>query len=425
MKNQFPSWAKSLTIYEVNLRQYTESGSIREFRQHLGRLKDMGVGILWFMPIQPTGMINRKGSLGSYYSIRDYCAVDPAFGTVEEFRLLVKEIHSMGMFVVLDWVANHTAWDHYWVDTEPAFYRRNEAGEVYPPFPDWADVIGLDYTNPELRATMIQSMKFWLESTGIDGFRCDMAHLVVTDFWEEARIALENTRPDLYMLAETDHYDLLKEAFHSSYDWKVFHALNEAAQGKISIRALADTIQEQLNWYPSNASLMRFISNHDENSWQGSELERLAYFLEPMAVMYFTLPGIPLIYSGQEAGNYRRLAFFDKDLIEWKEDKMKPLYTKLAKLRSSNAALWSAGKGFGYRELQLIGSDRVLAFERSAGKSRVLVILNLSYESSRISITDPLPSSEFIDLFSGGIKVKFGADPCFELEPFGYKVFYC
>lgn len=156
---------------------------------------------------------------------------------------------------------------------------------------------------------MIQSMKFWLESTGIDGFRCDMAHLVVTDFWEEARIALENTRPDLYMLAETDHYDLLKEAFHSSYDWKVFHALNEAAQGKISIRALADTIQEQLNWYPSNASLMRFISNHDENSWQGSELERLAYFLEPMAVIYFTLPGIPLIYSGQEAGNYRRLAF--------------------------------------------------------------------------------------------------------------------
>jgi len=345
--NLFPDWAKSLTVYEVNLRQYTHEGTILEFRQHLPRLKELGIGILWFMPIQPIGIINRKGSLGSYYSIRDYCSIDPAFGTMEEFRELVDEIHNLGMYVILDWVANHTAWDHLWVNEHPGFHHRNEAGEVFPPFPDWSDVIGLDYTNPGMRKAMIDSMKFWLKNTGIDGFRCDMAHLVVTDFWEQARPALEKTRPGLYMLAETDHYDLLNKAFHSSYDWKVFHAMNEVAQGKISVHDLAHTIEDQLAWLPGQSSLLRFISNHDENSWQGSEIERLAYFLEPMAVLYFTLPGIPLVYSGQEAGNYRRLSFFEKDLIDWKDDKMFALYQKLIQLRKDHQALWSGGEGWG------------------------------------------------------------------------------
>ncbi len=422
--NSFPEWARNLTLYEVNLRQYTPEGSIRAFRAHLPRLKELGVGIFWFMPVQPVGLKNRKGSLGSYYSIRDYCAVDAAFGTIGEFRELVDEIHSMGMYVLLDWVANHTAWDHHWVTGHPDYYRRNEAGEVFPPFPDWADVVGLDYSKPELRSAMIGCMKFWLSTAGIDGFRCDMAHLVVTDFWEEARAELQSLKPEIYMLAETDHYDLLEKAFHSSYDWRVFHAINEVAQGKITVQELSGTIQEQLEWYPPQASLMRFISNHDENSWQGSEIERLTFSLEAMTVLYFTLPGIPLIYSGQESGNYRRLSFFDKDCIDWKEDKMRGLFTRLAGLRSSNPALWSAGGGSGYRSLNSDSPEKVLSFLRSGGNNQVLVLLNLGYETVKFTLKQDFSPDPWTDLFNPGMKVIIAENPCFELPAWGYRVFY-
>ncbi len=420
--NRFPSWAKNLTIYEVNLRQFTEGGTIQEFRLHLPRLKELGAGILWFMPLQPVGIKNRKGSLGSYYSIRDYCAIDASFGTLADFQQLVKEIHDMGMYVILDWVANHTAWDNIWVDPHSEYYRKNEMGEVYPPFPDWADVIGLDYSNGAMRVAMIESMKFWLRETSIDGFRCDMAHLVPTDFWEQARPELELVRPGLYMLAETDHYDLLNHAFHSSYDWKVFHAMNEVAQQKIPVTDLAATIEDQLQWYPGTASLMRFITNHDENSWQGSELERLAYFLEPMTILYFTLPGIPLIYSGQESANYRRLSFFDKDQIDWREDKMFPLIQKLTTLRLSNEALWSAGEDFGYKSLSTSEPSSILAYERTSKNHSVVVLLNLSHHESRFTVTEDLSSDRYKDIFNGDLEILIGKNPCFDLPAFGYTV---
>jgi 1,4-alpha-glucan branching enzyme len=420
--NHFPEWAKNLTIYEVNLRQYTPGGTLKEFREHLPRLSALGVGIIWFMPVQPVGILNRKGSLGSYYSIRDYCAIDPAYGTLEEFRQLIDEIHSLGMYCILDWVANHTAWDHHWVGEQPAFYRRNEAGNVFPPFPDWADVVGLDYSNSGMRKAMIEAMLFWLNQTALDGFRCDMAHLVPTDFWEEARPVLEAKRPELFMLAETDHYDLLNKAFHSSYDWKVFHAINEVAQSKIGVPELRATIEDQLQWYPAHASLMRFISNHDENSWQGSELERLAYFLEPMTVLYFTLPGIPLIYSGQEAGNYRRLSFFDKDHIDWKDDKMAVLLNKMALLRKSNPALWSQAGDFGFRLTETTEPLQILAFERIRDRNSVLVFLNLSYNSCKFHVNRPVSGQQFQDMMSG-LTTYFGENACMELPPFGYALF--
>lgn len=419
----FPQWAGNLTIYEVNLRQYTPGGTLKEFREHLPRLKELGVGIIWFMPVQPIGIRNRKGSLGSNYSIRDYCAIDESYGSMEEFRDTVKEIHSMGMFVILDWVANHTAWDHRWVSEHPDYYRRNESGEVFPPFPEWSDVVGLDYSNASLREAMIEAMQFWLRTTGIDGFRCDMAHLVPTFFWEQAKPELERTRPGLYMLAETDQYDLLNQAFHSSYDWKVFHAMNELAQGKISLHDLTLTIEEQLKGYPQQASLMRFISNHDENSWQGSELERLAYYLEPLAVLYFTLPGIPLIYSGQEAGNYRRLSFFDKDCIEWKQDKMSVLYRQLSELRKRNSALWSAMPESTFRFLAGSDTRQVMAFERVNGEQGVLVVLNLGFDTVRFTLEGTPSFGEYSDVFNGMMEVRIGAQPCFEMAPFSYRLF--
>lgn len=369
-------------MYEVNLRQYTPGGSIREFREHLARLRDLGIGILWFMPIYPVGEKNRKGSLGSYYSIRDYRAVNPEFGTLDEFRSLVAEAHDMGMKVILDWVANHTAWDHRWTRDHPEFYNRDERGGFRAPFPEWEDVIHLDYGNPALWDAMIGDMIFWLEEADIDGFRCDMAHLVPTLFWNRARRDLEAVRP-VFMLAESENHDLLEYAFDAIYNWKLLHAMNDLAAGDMTAQALADLAVNEQQHLPEGASLLNFTSNHDENSWQGSAIERLHYFLEPLTVLTFLLPGIPLVYSGQEAGNYRRLEFFDKDLIEWKEDKMARLYAKLAHLVKK-----LSGDG-GQSMVARIGNDaedRIQSWQLAVGRKQVLVILNLTGSAVKFHI---------------------------------------
>jgi len=325
-----PDWVKNQTIYEVNLRQFTKGGTFEEFEGHLPRLKALGVGILWFMPIQPIGEKNRKGSLGSYYSIKDYSSINPEFGTMTEFKSLVKKIHSLGMKVIIDWVANHTSWDHQWTKDFPDFYDQDEHGNFKPPFPEWEDVIHLNYNNPVLWREMISQMEFWIREANIDGFRCDMAHLVPTVFWNHARHQLDKVKP-MFMLAESENHDLLEFAFDAIYNWKLLHGLNDIAAGKIKTNELLNIAKNGSDNLPTGAAELNFTCNHDENSWQGSAIERLHYYLEPLTILTFTLPGIPLIYSGQEAGNYRRLKFFDKDEIEWKEDKMTPLYQNISK----------------------------------------------------------------------------------------------
>ncbi len=335
---QIPKWVNGQTIYEVNLRQYTKSGTIKEFEEHLPRLKELGVGILWFMPIQPIGEKNRKGTLGSYYSIKNYTEVNPEFGTPEEFKHLVKKIHDLGMKVIIDWVANHTAWDHHWTKDHPEFYTKDDKGGFKAPVEDWEDVIHLDYGNPDLWDEMIGEMSFWLKETSIDGFRCDMAHLVPTLFWNRARRDLDKIKP-VYMLAESENHDLLEYAFDSLYNWKLLHAMDALAAREINANKLLELAISEVNHLPKGASFLNFTSNHDENSWQGSAIERIHYYLEPLTILTFILEGNPLIYSGQEAGNYRRLKFFDKDEIEWKEDKMFDLYQKLAHFKRSHPAL--------------------------------------------------------------------------------------
>ncbi len=361
-------------MYEVNLRQYTPGGSIREFREHLARLRDLGTGILWFMPIYPVGGKCRKGSLGSYYSIRDYRAVNPEFGTLDEFRSLVAEAHGMGMKVILDWVANHTAWDHRWTDEHPEFYHRDENGGFKAPNPDWEDVIHLDYGNPGLWDAMIADMVFWIEETGVDGFRCDMAHLVPTLFWNHARRELDTVKP-VFMLAESENHDLLEYAFDTIYNWKLLHGMNDLAAGRKNARELAALVYNELDHLPPGASLLNFTSNHDENSWQGSAIERLHYFLEPLTVLTFLLPGIPLVYSGQEAGNYKRIKFFDKDEIEWKEDKMAHLYAKLSGVARSLAA---EGGNAVIERIENDAEESVMSWQLAVGRRQVLVFLNLS-----------------------------------------------
>ncbi len=371
-----PDWINGQTIYEVNLRQFTEGGTFKEFEEHLPRLKDLGVGILWFMPIQPIGEKNRKGSLGSYYSIRNYTAVNPEFGTLDEFKSMVKKIHSLGMKVIIDWVANHTAWDHHWTIDHPEFYSKDDQGNFKAPVPEWEDVIHLDYGNPDLWDDMIDQMKFWLSETNIDGFRCDMAHLVPTLFWNRARRDLDKIKP-VFMLAESENHDLLEYAFDSIYNWKLLHAMNGLAAEKISADELFEITLQEIDYLPKGASLLNFTSNHDENSWQGSAIERLHYYLEPLTILTFLLPGLPLIYSGQEAGNYRRLEFFDKDKIDWKEDKMFSFYKSLVGLRNQNPGLWDQGN------IEMIENDtkdaiiscQISDFEKT---KKVISFLNLS-----------------------------------------------
>ena len=419
-KYKFPEWARNQVVYEVNLRQYTPGGTIKEFRQHLPRLKELGAGILWFMPVQPIGIVNRKGTLGSYYSIRNYCELDTAYGTMQEFIDLVNEIHAMGMYVILDWVANHTAWDHHWVKEFPAFYRRNEIGLVYPPFEDWDDVIGLDYSKPELRSEMISSMKFWLTTAGIDGFRCDMAMLVPTDFWNQARKELEKVK-HVFMLAEAEQRDLTEEAFDVLYNWNLMHVWNDMAHGKYTAEEIRWRIPSEITDFPEGADNLMFISNHDENSWNGSEIERLGAALEAFAVLIFTLPGMPMLYSGMEAGNSRRLSFFDKDSIEWKQDKIAGLYSKLAHLRMQNHALWSLQPKSDFQLLTTDRDDKIFCFKRESSADKVLIVLNLSAEPVNFHLTGFGYQGKYMDIINE-IPVIVGDTPCFTLEPWGYKV---
>jgi len=335
---------------------------------------------------------------------------------------LVKEIHSMGMYMILDWVANHTAWDHHWVYEHPDFYRRNEAGEVHPPFPEWEDVIGLDYSNSDMRREMIESMKFWLETTGIDGFRCDMAMLVPTDFWNEARKKLETIKP-VFMLAEAEQRDLAEEAFDVLYNWNLHHVFNDIAQGKYTADEIRWRIPSEITGFPDGGENLLFISNHDENSWNGSEIERLNFALEAFAVLMFTLPGMPLIYSGMEAGNYRRLEFFEKDYIDWKPDKMASLYSRLAHLRMHNPALWSPRPNGKLKLLKTDMDSNVLAFTRDHEDNKVLVIINLSAQVSNFHLLDSGYEGLYLDAINQLIPVTLGSNPCFSLPAWGYSVF--
>ena len=415
-KIKSPIWAKNKTIYEANLRQFTPGGTFNEFSEHLPRLKELGVGILWFMPIQPIGTKNRKGTLGSYYSISDYTNVNPEFGTLKDFKDLVDKIHELGMYVIIDWVANHTAWDHRWTKEHPGFYTKDEEGNFKAPVKDWEDVIHLDYGNPELWDAMISEMQFWLKETHIDGFRCDMAHLVPTLFWNRARWELQKTK-DIFMLAESENHDLLEYAFDSIYNWKLLHAMNETTAQKITAVDLLATVKNEIEHLPEGATLLNFTSNHDENSWQGSAIERLNYYLEPLSILTFTIPGTPLIYSGQEAGNYRRLKFFDKDEIEWKVDKMANFYQQLNDLTKSTEAVKTG-------ELKPIKTDapeNILAFGRFTENDHLLVFLNLSPKDISFYVECGKLNGKYQNVFTGQT-FEYDCHELFSIGAFGYLV---
>jgi len=424
MKNKFelilPEFMNNAVIYEVNIRQFTQSGTFAEFEQHLPRLQKLGVKVLWFMPIQPIGKKNRKGTLGSYYSIQNYTAVNQEFGTLDEFKKLIEKIHNLGMYVLLDWVANHTAWDNVWTDEHPDFYTKNQDNEFTAPHNEWSDVIHLNYKNVELRKTMIEAMKFWVNTCNIDGFRCDMAHLVPTTFWNEARTELDRVKP-LYLLAESENRELLEYAFNTLYGWNILHTINRIAKGENFAWDIEKLIDSEIVHFPQNATQMLFTSNHDENSWQGSAVERLGAALEPLNVFVFTFTGIPLIYCGQEAGNSRRISFFEKDFIEWKEDKMFAFFQKLIDLRKRNKALWCGQDGGKFTKISTDKNMEIFAYIRIAEAKKVLVVLNLSNFNVSVNLKINEFEGEYYNIFAQS-KIYINPNQHWYFRPWEYLV---
>lgn len=373
-------------IYEVNIRQHTPEGTINAFRKHLPELKELGVDVLWLMPIFPISEKNRKGSLGSYYSVADYQAVNPEFGTMDDFKALVEEAHSMGFKLILDWVANHTGWDNKLITEHPEWYTQKD-GKIVSPVEDWTDTADLNYDNEDMRAYMIESLKFWIKEANIDGYRCDMAGMVPTDFWEKARVALDSIKP-VYMLAEADKADLLENAFHTGYAWELLHTTEDIVKGKKNINDLNSYFKNIDTIYPKNSSLLNFITNHDENSWSGTIAERYGKFANTYAVMMFTIPGMPLLYSGQEVGLNHRLLFFEKDNIDWsKNSEIRAFYTKLTKLKHDNIAL-SAGKDAGEMTILKTDNENVFVYKRTKADNSVIVALNLSNDTQTLTINE-------------------------------------
>ncbi len=380
-----PEWSENATMYEVNIRQYTREGTFKAFEEHLPRLQEMGVKILWFMPIHPISREKRLGSLGSYYSIADYQEVNPEFGTKEDFKHLVERCHEMGFKVLMDWVANHTGWDNAWVREHPDWYTKDSSGKiVYPE--TWEDVADLNFDNKDMRQAMLKAMTYWVKEFDVDGFRCDYAGGVPVDFWETARTKLEKIKP-VYMLAEDDKATaLLINAFNSNYGWSFFHDLNSVARGSKKAGSLTLYFKNKVKNYPKGTYPLHFIDNHDENSWNGTVEERIGDAQQAMLALIFTVPGMPLVYSGQEVNLDHRLEFFEKDEIQWEGFENEELLTRLIHLKLEHPALWNGNAGGEIRFLDS-STERVLVYQREKEEDQILVILNLSDRSADVKFT--------------------------------------
>lgn len=411
-----PEFMLQGNIYEVNVRQYTPEGTFAAFAKHLPRLKEMGVQTLWFMPITPISKIDRKGVLGSYYAVQNYTAVNPEFGTMDDWKALVKEAQKMGFKVMVDWVANHTGADNPWLKNHPEFFVLDSTTQQPKYAFDWSDTRDLNYDNPVLADSMINAMKFWITETGIDGFRCDVAGEVPDAFWERCIPELKKTKPDLILLAEGEKPSLAKAGFQILYPWEMFHVTKDIATGKKDASYIDTVLNKMYSEYPKNTYQMWFTSNHDENSWNKADYGTMPGEVHaPFAVLTQTLPlGIPLIYSGQEEPHLDSLSFFYKDKIKFKDYKRAEFYKTLLELRKTNASL---AANVPATVLKTDQPKQLYAFMRKKDKHATLVIVNLSKEpaETRLNIV-----GEWINAFSK----KSEAVQKVTLPAYGYKVYH-
>lgn len=423
VKLKHPEWTKNAVIYQINTRQFTPEGTFRAAEAQLPRLKELGVDILWLMPIHKIGEKNRKGTLGSPYSVKDYYSVNPEFGTLEDLKHFVSEAHRQGFHVILDWVANHTAWDNNLVNEHPDWYARDYKGDFRPtPWWDWSDIIDLDYKHEGLRRYMTDALKYWVKETDVDGYRCDVAGFVPVDFWNNARKELDSIKP-VFMLAEWEARDLHAEAFDMTYAWSWYDAVHQITSGdKKDLSGLFVYYSWNESAFPPDTMRMTFVSNHDKNAWEGTEFEQFGAGLEAAMVLSVVGEGMPLVYNGQEAGNARRLKFFEKDPIEWKEHSNGELYRKLFALKKANTALWNAHWGATMIHVPNSAPAKVFSFVRQNDKDKVFAVINFSGEPQAVTFKETLYQGTYADYFSGEQSV-LDATARVELKPWSYKVF--
>jgi cyclomaltodextrinase len=369
-------WVRDGVVYEIYPRAFSASGDFDGITARLDELKDLGVNILWLMPIHPLGQEKKKGTIGSPYAVRDYYAINPDYGTKEDFKRLISEAHRRNMKVIIDIVANHTSWDNVMMKTAD-FYERNAAGQITYPH-DWSDVAELNYKNPRLRRYMTDMLKYWVREFDLDGFRCDVAEEVPTDFWENARAELDKIKPDIALLAEGHKAELLVKAFDFDYSWPIHSALTRVLQGHARASELRSEWEKEFKEWPRGSLHLRFSDNHDER-------RAIARFGEPAALaasaLMFTLDGVPLLYNGMEVGDTTESgapALFEKLPIFWPIAERRPefprFYKQIMVLRRSSNALRRGSLEW----LPNSDESRVLTFLRRAPNEEVLVAINLS-----------------------------------------------
>ncbi|TXD83391.1 alpha-amlyase [Subsaximicrobium wynnwilliamsii] len=422
VKLQHPEWSKNASIYQLNTRQFTKEGTFMAAQEQLPRLKALGADIIWLMPIHSIGEKNRKGALGSPYSIKDYYSVNPEFGDLQDLKNFVNAAHKQGMYVILDWVANHTAWDNDLVNEHPDWYERDYKGDFRPtPWWDWSDIIDLDFSKPELRNYMTEALKYWVKEANIDGYRCDVAGFVPVEFWNHARKELEAIKP-VFMLAEWESRDLHAEAFDMTYAWSWNEAVHRICTGKADVNALYIYYSWNESAFPKNSMRMTFVSNHDKNAWEGTMYEQFGNGLEAAIALSVVGEGMPLIYNGQEAGNDKRLAFFEKDPIVWKQDEIGDLYKELFKLMHTNTALWHAKWGSTMIKVPNNTEHAVFSFVRQNEDDKVFAVFNFSDKTQTITFKEPLFVGDYSE-FGTTENKRFAENTSLELKAWEYRIY--
>lgn len=424
-----PDWAKNATIYEVNTRQFSQAGNFKAVEEQLPRLKELGVDIVWMMPIYPISQLHKKGTLGSPYAVADYKAVNPEYGTIADLKALVQRAHALGLRVILDWVPNHTGWDHVWVKEHPDWYTTVNGKMTTPIDPktgkatDWTDVVDLNYNNPEMRKGMIDAMKFWLKECDIDGYRCDVAGFVPDDFWAQVRPELDKIKT-VFMLAEwEDDPDQFKTCFNANYGWAMFSMMKAIAQGDLPATSLDTLRASNQKRFPRWYYQMIFTQNHDENTHHGTLAETFGPSADAFIVLSSTLEGMPLIYNGMESNLNRRLAFFEKDPIKWGTYEKSHFFKTLLTLKHRNRALWNGLAGGNAEKISTDHDEKIYAFSRQRDNDRVVVLINMSGEAQTFRVSGISQGYEgvYTEIFSRQ-PMELKPEMSLTLKPWEYKV---
>ncbi len=396
-----PVWSKNAVIYQVNTRQFSEAGNFSGVEKGLEHIKSMGADIVWLMPVHPIGQKHRKGKLGSPYSVRDYFTVNTEFGNESDFSSLVNRAHELDMKIILDWVPNHSAWDNPLVEAHPEWYAKDHHGNFRPsPWWDWHDIIEFDYSQEGLRTYMLDAMSYWVKTFDIDGFRCDVAGYVPNDFWEEAKVRLESIKP-VFLLAEWESRELHEKAFNMTYAW----SWNETLHGIAKQGWPLDKLRKYYSWneraWPDNAYRMTFVSNHDKNAWDGTQSDQFGEALVGTIMLSVLGEGVPLIHNGQEAGESKQLAFFERDPIKWQAHAIGDLYRRLISWKKQVPALWNGPYGATMIQIPNSQMKSVFSFVRQKNTEKVFVLINFSDTSHWLEFNDDLCEGNYIDMLSG------------------------